>query len=109
MPLYQEDRFGGVTGIRTQKPVLADRRISNPLQYRYGTTPNSITTGRLRTYKGTLTKSCAPSLTSYNDALGGLPIPLTVVLLIIRLLIVSVNNFLAEAVRFELTEPFLIL
>ena len=31
--------FGGMTETRTQKPAFADRRISNPLQYHYGTIP----------------------------------------------------------------------
>ena len=31
--------FGGATETRTQKPAFTDRRISNPLQYHYGTAP----------------------------------------------------------------------
>ena len=36
--------FGGVTETRTQKPAFTDRRISNPLQYHYGTTPSVVFT-----------------------------------------------------------------
>ena len=31
---------GGATETRTQKPAFTDRRISNPLQYHYGTAPD---------------------------------------------------------------------
>ena len=43
--------FGGATETRTQKPSFESRRISNPLQYHYGTAPVNYLVGTLAYYK----------------------------------------------------------
>ena len=52
LPLHHTRMLsGGATETRTQKATLVTRRISNPLQYHYGTAPVNYLVGTLAYYK----------------------------------------------------------
>jgi hypothetical protein len=48
---YTRMLSGGATETRTQKAAFTTRRISNPLQYHYGTAPVNYLVGTLAYYK----------------------------------------------------------